>query len=415
VSALLADPAADPAAVVTGPITGSVTGRAVANSEYIQQFGAWEVLKSIDAFVNDLSIARKWTGGKVTVGYYSASSSNDEVWSLGNTKYQVVQRGGEVVTGIACNDPAIDSCNFNFDLDATGDATTRAFYAAATFDATDVLTFDVGVRAEKHNLQYSADTNRDGLVDFTVDFDKSKVSWTGAANYRFTDNIGAFARINRGYRMPYFDDFRDNSVAFLNGNDLIQKVEQYELGFKYATRNIGFYATGYYTKVDPSIFVALSGQTPGEISTNEAKGIEIDGTYTMTNGFAVTLNGTWQNAEIKKGVNAGKEAQRQPKWQLRVSPSYLWTVGGTDLTVYGALSAVGDRFADNANTVVLDGYEKVDVGAIARINGAFKLQLAVDNLTDKQALTEGDPRNPASPNGRFILPRSVVISVGYDF
>ena len=33
----------------------------------------------------------------------------------------------------------------------------------------------------------------------------------------------------------------------------------------------------------------------------------------------------------------------------------------------------------------------------------------------EQGLTEGDPRNPEAPNGRFILPRSVKFSVGYSF
>jgi hypothetical protein len=41
--------------------------------------------------------------------------------------------------------------------------------------------------------------------------------------------------------------------------------------------------------------------------------------------------------------------------------------------------------------------------------------VSVDNLTDKDGVTEGDPRDPSAPNGRYILPRSIKFSVGYNF
>ena len=137
VGALLADPAVDPRAVVTGPITGAVTGRAIGAGEFIQQFGAWEVLKDVDAFTNDISLTWDFDRGSATFGYYASSVSSNDLWALGNSEYQVVEQGGEIVTGIACNDPAIDSCGFNYDIDGRGDATTNALYAATSFDITD--------------------------------------------------------------------------------------------------------------------------------------------------------------------------------------------------------------------------------------------------------------------------------------
>ncbi len=416
ISALLADPTVDTLAVVTGPITGSVSGRAIADSEYIQRFGAWEVRKGIEAFTNDISLARQWDVGSVTVGYYAASASTDEFWSLGNHKYEVVQAGGEVVTGIECNDdPAVDSCNWNYDIDATGDATTNALYAAGTFDYGDRWTFDLGVRLENHRVDYSVDEGLDGLVTLAIAFDETEISWTAAANYRVTDTFGAFARINSGSKMPYFDDFRDNRDAFASGNLLIQDVDQFELGAKYVTDTLSLYATAFFTRVDPSIFVALAGGGAGLISENEATGVELDGNWVTGTGFALNLNATIQSSDIKKGANAGKEAQRQPGWQIRLTPSYVFESGDITTTVYGTLSAVDDRFSDPANTVVLDGYEKVDLGVIVRLNDSLSFQVSADNITDEQGLTEGDPRNPAAPNGRFIMPRSILFSMGYEF
>ena len=110
VGALLANPTVDPRAVVIGPITGAVTGRAVGSQEFIQQFGAWEVRKDVESFTNDISLTRAFERGSATFGYYTSSASSNDVWALGNSLYQVVEQGGEVVTGIACNDPAVDSC-----------------------------------------------------------------------------------------------------------------------------------------------------------------------------------------------------------------------------------------------------------------------------------------------------------------
>lgn len=412
---LLADPTVDSRAVVTGAITGGVSGRAIANSEYIQQFGAWEVRKDIESFTNDISLAKAWDRGTFTVGFYSANASSDEFWSLGNSKYEVVETHGEVVTGIECNDdPAIDSCGFNYDIDARGDATTRALYAATTFDLTDVLTIDVGIRSEKHEVAYSVDEGLDGDVNLAIDFDETEVSWTAAANYRLSDSMAVFGRINSGNKMPYFDDFRDNRGAFASGNNLIQEIDQYELGFKWVTDYLSLYATGFFTEVDPTFFVALVGQQ-ATIQTQESKGVELDAIWNTDTGFSVSLNATIQDTEIVSGPNDGNETQRQPGWQLRLTPSYDFVVGDVDGTVYGTISAVDDRWGEPENVNRLDGYEKLDLGVIMAINDNFNVQVAVDNLTDEDALTESDPRTIAAPNGRYIMPRTYKLSVGYAF
>ncbi len=415
IGALRADQSVDPAAVIVGPITGSVTGRAIADSEFIQQFGAWEVRKDIEAFSNDISIARNWDRGKATFGFYTANSSTEEFWSLGNHKYEVVQVGGEVVTGIECNDdPTIDSCTWNYDIDATGDATTTALYAATTFDVSDQLTFDVGVRFENHEVNYSVDEGLDGAVDLAVDFDESEFSWTAAANYLINDSMGVFGRINSGSKMPYFDDFRDNRDAFRSGNDLIQEVDQYELGFKWVTDYLSLYATGFFTEVDPTFFVALTGQQ-AVIQTQESRGVEVDAIWETDAGFSVSLNATIQDTEIVSGPSDGNETQRQPGWQLRLTPRYAFEAGDITGTVYGTLSAVDDRWGEPENVNRLDGYEKLDLGVILRINEAFVVQLSADNITDEDALTESDPRTITAPNGRYIMPRTFKFSVGYEF
>ncbi len=56
----------------------------------------------------------------------------------------------------------------------------------------------------------------------------------------------------------------------------------------------------------------------------------------------------------------GNDAQRQPGFQLRVTPSYDFEMEHFYATLYGTLSIIDDRFADPGNTVVLDGYRKLN-------------------------------------------------------
>ncbi|WP_462176222.1 TonB-dependent receptor domain-containing protein, partial [Pseudoalteromonas gelatinilytica] len=394
--------------------TGAVTGTEYDADTAVQQLGRWVVLKEISAFTNDLAFAKKLDNLSLAFGYYTASTSANDWWSLGNTAYHVLEAGGEMLDGIECN-ASVDGCDFNYDINSTGDARTNAFYTTAQYKFNDDFTLDAGVRFENHEVEYSVDEGLDGVITKSVQYDESKTSWTTGINYSINDDMGVFARVNRGYKMPYFDDFRDNFSAYEGGEKLIKEVTQAEFGYKLLTDSTDFYATFFTNEVKGDTFVRRPG-VPAEILTNEAYGIELDYNYNHESGFSVNLNSTLQETEITESPsNEGNESQRQPKWQVRVTPSYDFEVSDMYATLYGTISAVDDRWGDNENTVVLEGYEKVDIGLIVEPMEGIKVQLAVDNLTDEQGITEGDPRNADAPNGRYIMPRTTRLSISYEF
>ena len=394
--------------------TGAVTGNTYDGSTPVQQIGRWVVLKEIDAFTNDLAIGKTFDDFTISFGLYTANTQANDWWTLGNHAYHVLQSGGEMLSGVECND-SVEGCGWNYDIESTGDASTQAFYTAMNYKMNDQLSFDLGLRRENHEVEYTVDEGLDGKITKAVNYDENKTSWTFGANYALDDSKAIFARANKGYKMPYFDDFRDNFGAYSSGEDLIKEVSQFEFGYKYLTDPLEVYATVFANEVKGDTFVRRPGD-PAEILTNEAKGIELDATYASELGFDLNMNATWQDTEItKSATNQGNEAQRQPGWQVRMTPSYEFELEGDQfLTLYGTVSSVDDRWGNNENTVVLEGYTKVDVGFIYEPSENIKVQLAVDNLTDKQGITEGDPRNPEAPNGRYILPRSIKLSVSYQ-
>jgi iron complex outermembrane receptor protein len=395
--------------------TGVATGTLYSGDTMVQQIGRWVVEKELDSFTNDLAVTKTADSAKYTLGLYSTSFSVKDWWSIGNQAWHVVESGGEALTGIDCNDNQ-DSCGWNYDIDATGDGTTRALYAAVEVELNEQWTVDFGVRNENHTIDYTVDEGLTGQVSKAVSYDERKTAWTAGVNWMWQKNMGVFARVNKGNKMPFFDDFRDNYDAFRSGEKLIKEVTQFELGYKWAEQNYSFYATSFYNEVEGDTFVRRPGD-PAEVLTNRAYGIELDFNYFTSVGFSVNLNSTVQKTEITESpTNEGNRAQRQPRWQVRLTPSYGFDVfEGSFASIYGTIAAVSDRYADNENTVTLAGYTKIDAGIQLDITDQLRTQLSVDNLTDKQGLTEGDPRNPTSPNGRYILPRSVTLSMSYKF
>jgi hypothetical protein len=90
------------------------------------------------------------------------------------------------------------------------------------------------------------------------------------------------------------------------------------------------------------------------------------------------------------------------------------------------VSYFGDAYANDANTVELDGHSVANLSSgytweMAN-NQMIRLGLSVWNLFDSEGITEGSPRQGNSQVsggeffvGRPVLPRRVSLNVRYDF
>lgn len=405
---------------LTGPLE-TVGQEVIGNDEFIQNYGHWVVLKDIESFTNDLSLSKQIDGHDITVGYYQASWSSDDWWSLGhNTPLHNVQNG-DFVAGISCEDvvltidPTEDEpegqCGA-FGLRDAGDARVDALYAADSWQITDDFRFDVGVRHEWLDLDFSVDTGPgfpDGTEIQTNEVNDSKWAYTFAGNYDFSDDLGVFARYSKGFNFPNFDRIRD-------GNSSVNGIKQWEVGLKQSSDFFGLFLTGFYNKNDSFESVLLGDRGSNAFKTRSF-GVEVDGRVSYEN-FNLGIIATLQDAEITDAEDTniiGNRVLRQPKWQVRFAPSYDVYLGEYSATLYGAAQIVGDRFSQNANDVTLDSYTKVDLGVTFNTPFGLFAQIHADNLTDSKGLTEGDPRISGANNGRAILARSFKFSLGYDF
>lgn len=402
-------------AEIGGPVT-TASGAAVPDSDYVQTYGHWVVLKDLDAKINDISINKDFDNHDLTFGFYQSTWSSDDFWTLGNPiPVHNVANGEPLDSGITPADIAAagGDAGFMFGLVSSGEASAEALYVADSWYVNDQWRVDAGLRSESIEIDYFLDTGpgfNDGVTDLALNLDDDEVAWTLAANFDFNDNLGVYGRYSDGYVFPHFDDIRES-------NDQINSVEQLEGGVKFSNDWVELYSTVFFNQYD-AFSSTVGAVTPAEAFETESLGVEADGTLFFGDEISINFLLTLQDAEITDSTtsaNIGNTVLRQPDFQARIAPSYAFRVGQFDATVYGAVTLVGDRYSGNSNTVELPSYEKFDIGVIAYHDAGFFFQLHGDNVNDSDGITEGDPRNPTAPNGRPIFGTSWRFSVGYDF
>jgi outer membrane receptor protein involved in Fe transport len=309
-----------------------------------------------------------------------------------------------------------------FGIQSGGDARVFAVYGADSWQIIPALRLDLGIRYEWFDLQYTLDAGPgypDGTTDMARSLSGKDFAFTGALNYDLTRALGLFGRFSDSYLFPNFDNIReDNYSVDADGDIEANKFRQYEGGVKYASPLFSFFATGFFNDVEVFDSDVGSVREPALLNT-QTYGVELDGALTYE-GFTLRAVGTLQSGEIKDASEEatdviGNSIWRQPDWQIRVAPSYKFALGNFGATIYGALRSVGKRWDSRANVFELDGYTKIDLGAVVSAPGGLSFGIHGDNLNNSEGLTEGDPRDPTAANGRPIFGRSVRFSVGYDF
>lgn len=387
------------------------TGQTLAPTDYVQQFGSWWVDKKLQNVSNEAVVNIKTGPNTLNLGYYFSHFTSDDAWSLGGNRWMQVGGSGDLVD---LNNGALSA----FAISDRGSATVNAIYVSDSFNITDALRLDAGIRHQWTDIDFHITGN--GLPD-SAKISREATPWTVGLNYRATRNFDVYARVSQGYHSPSFDDVRSQLGNTGPRLDLNWKVRSYEGGVKY--RGGGFEAavTGFYDKVVGAVYNDVG--VPPQIAGSKTKGIEFDASYHSASGFGFIGNAVLEDAKTDTPNIPdfdGKKAQRIPSYQVRFTPTYTARVSDkSEITLYGTYEAIGKRYSDLANTQLLPAYATLSAGLRAKVGG-YMLQIAGDNLTNSHGLTEGNPRflagpGAALPDVRPIFGRSYRVSVSYAF
>jgi iron complex outermembrane receptor protein len=387
------------------------TGETLAASDYVQQFGSWVVEKKLQNISNEAVLNFKSGPNTLNLGYYFSHFTSDDAWSLGSNRWMQVGGSADLVN---LNNGALTA----FDISDRGRADVNAIYLADSFNVTDALRIDAGVRHQWTAINFTIVGN--GLPN-AANIHREATPWTVGVNYRATRALDLYARVSQGYHSPSFDDVRSQLGNTGPRLDLNWSVRSYEGGVKYHGGGFDAALTGFYDKVVGAVYNDVG--VPPQIAGSKTKGIELDASYHHASGLGITGDAVLEDAKTDTPNIPdfdGKRAQRIPSYQVRVTPTYTAKVAdGSELTVYGTYEAIGKRYSDLLNTQVLPAYATVSAGLRAKIHG-YSFQVAGDNLTNSHGLTEGNPRflagaGAALPDVRPIFGRSYRVTVGYAF
>ena len=247
----------------------------------------------------------------------------------------------------------------------------------------------------------------------------SPIVWTFGASYAFNDHMSAYARVNNGIFMPGFDD------VFYNPDVPIEEIHNYEMGFKYQNPWV-FMDLSAYRRLFSGIPYQFQGtnQVINLVYGSETTGVDLQGILRPFRHFTVAvgadyMDGTYRNykgcvpytaqdGSTQCGIINGKQLDRQPRFQFRVTPAYVIPESWGGMKFWMTYEHVGNRYGDQLNQQPLGSYYDIAVGASADIGNHWSLLLRGTNVTNEIGITEGNARLFGfASGGGVILARSI--------
>lgn len=293
--------------------------------------------------------------------------------------------------------------------------------------------FDIGLRWE----------NASGLISRengigTNNFQKAQVSASDiavavAGLYKMSTSTNLYANFSRGYFFPQL-----RSVKFAGPgqaqNYSTEQVIQGEVGVKYGAGNLAATAAVFFNALSDrkNVDFVNDPNNPAnvieevQLQSTQTMGLEASINYVVSQGFNLFGNLTFQAHEFTQvegnSEQEGNKIARVPDIMGMVGASY--DKGGFDASLTS--NFLGSKFANNSNTVELDGFNivRLDAGYAIPLGGneTLRLGVAVFNMLDAAGVTEGSPRqgNTQVSGGNFfvgrpILPRRIFLRATFDF
>lgn len=460
---------------------GSVnyTGANSLDQSVIQQ-GWWWIQKHLRNFNNDFRLSREiFDGDTLTAGFYYAHYTDKDNWSLGNPMLMTNTPNATPITLSYVNDAGQTQFITNpngilgygkgFNILEHGDGDNKAFYLADSWKWNNWL-FDVGGRVENISVdQYTCnqknvdlDNNPNTLYDnnaqicdgtYThLNYDKTHPSFTIGVNYELASNMSVYGRASNG---GHFNDF-DNGIRGTGGDfPPMQKVKNFEYGWKWQTEWAFFDVSGYhrlftglpYSRTDINNTPLDCNNQPTaesglpQCTANygaDTKGVNAHALFTPTPNFKIDSLLAYQdghyshaqfayvysdvNGDLQTTLIDGKPLQRQPKLRWYVTPSYNFVFDWGNIMPWFTYTHVGQRYEDQTGLAPLGVYQTWDFGVVANYGPNWEFRVQGTNLTNEIGLTEGNARVAGVPTGpggvllaRSIEGREVNFRVTYHF
>jgi len=445
------------------------SGQAVPLSTNVITQSYHYIQKSIQSITDELRVSRElFRDDTLTGGVYFADYTENDTWIADQALMTATPNASLITLSYTQNGNTYDltspqgfvNDNGSYNNPARhGDGRNVAPYLSDSWHDGPWLA-DVGARLENEDLRERACLTTDEMLGTIYDlWDKSvpvcnggwdyehyvhtMPSFTGGVNYEFSKNMSAYVRANSGNHLASLDDIVYAHVNAPYTFPPVETIRNYEAGLKLQTSFTYVDLSAYHRTFDGIRYqgTTLEGVAiPGEYGQYGAlsNGVDLDGYVKIFKGFTVRVVGDYTTGHYDHdyaclpyttilGVAAcasinGAPLQRQPKFQVRATPSYFAATPWGDVTAWLTYEHAGQRYSDIAGTQPLGAYNMLSGGIVTDIGDHWQLRMQGTNLTNTLALTEGNARVTGGSVGvgdvvlaRPYEGREVNFTVGYNF
>lgn len=352
-------------------------------------------------------------GHRLVVSASSISSESKNAYAFSN----FAGFAGDLYDPFAVTPPAP---NFfvGGDLDdplVTEEVDNQSFAIADTlslFD--DRLLATIGLRQQKigtTSFDYNSGARLSGYEDEKVTPAVGLV-WKASGNLSFYGNYAE--SLQPGQIAPA----TSGGTPILNAGEVLEPFtgEQVEAGVKYDAGDFGA-TVSLFQLTRPSAIVANQRFTAS--GEQENSGLEFSVFGEPMEGFRLIGGATFIDAELSRtegGVNEGNTPIGVPEIQANLNAE--WDVAALPgLTLDGRVVHTGEQYVNAGNTVELDGWTRLDIGARYTLDMAERpvtMRARIENVTDEAywASTGG------FPGANYLIlgnPRTLMVSASVDF
>ena len=196
-----------------------------------------------------------------------------------------------------------------------------------------------------------------------------------------------------------------------------EEGEQFEVGVKRDWFDGRLSTTLAAFQLTRSNVSTADPQNPGfsiQVGEQRSRGVEFDIAGELAPGWRIIGSLAYLDTEVIKDntLPVGNQLINAPKWSGSLWTTYAFHGNPLrGLEIGGGVFVVGDRKADFANQVDVDGYARVDLFARYEVNDNISLALNVDNLFDENYIDGVNGSNFMDPGA----PRSVFGAVQVKF
>jgi len=209
---------------------------------------------------------------------------------------------------------------------------------------------------------------------------------TGSLGYSFdlNDALTLTAAYGTAYRAPTFNDLYYPASASTAGNPDVQpeESESYELGIR-GSHGWGEWSVNAYENQieDLIVWAGSRPMRPENVDVARIRGIETT-VATVLAGWDVAANLTFMDPQDRSKANHGHLLQRRAKRQFNLNLDRQYGAIGLGASLYAA----SERFdkATNVDDSRMPGYALVDLRSEYRFDDAWRLQVKLANLFDRQ-------------------------------